>query len=445
VCLGIAAYGGIKRDNISKIQALLEGRTCGQVSPCLPSRHLIILLLQLRSYIAKNLSKDDLQEIISGKLPPAPVNYIPPKALLHFNLSKTSPLMQQMQSQEINHGKSPYALSQLDPRMSKGKWTTLLGLVEGNGHAHAEGGKSAPSLPMQTSKYPPLAPLPPPQETLTPQDFPVLDSIATLARGKDASGPSVETQIPSIPSFSSIAKFTPLPPPVMYASEILGAPPLLSKQKKTAPTSGTPQRPSKKHAAEKEGATPEGKRGRKRQSTKSQKSAVEPRSPESQSSVPPSSSAYFPYQPLEEKSDTLDWGMSTWAWGQKQFNSESNLSSGGDFFHNHSSLQLLPDESFEYSNSNPSILRKKSSKKRKSNFNQDEVDSVSPNPSPRHENQITSGPYRHPSHPLETDQNHPMSIHNTQVLPFENSNSLEVFPNPENSMLMPIFDEFSMM
>lgn len=31
VCLGIAAYGGIKRDSISKIQSLLEGRTCGQV------------------------------------------------------------------------------------------------------------------------------------------------------------------------------------------------------------------------------------------------------------------------------------------------------------------------------------------------------------------------------------------------------------------------------
>lgn len=436
MCLGIAAYGGIKRDCIGKIQALLEGRTCGQVLSLLT---IFLTPPQLRSYIAKNLSKDDLQQLISGKLPPAPVNYIPPKALLYSNLSNTSPLMHQMQTQEANsnHIKSPYALSQLDPLMSKGKWTTLLGLVEGNSHTAPESVKSTiPNNSPHSSKYPPLAPLPPPQETFTPQDFPVLDSIATLARGKDDPGPSMETPFPAIPSFSSIAKFTPLPPPVMYASEILGAPPLLSKQKKSTPVNRTPQRVSKKQAAEKEGATPEGKRGRKRQSTKSQKSTPEP--PVEQPSFPPT---YFSYQPLEEKSDTLDWGISPWTWGQKQFNSDTNLSSGGDFFHNQSSLQLLPDDSFDYSNSNPSILRRKSSKKRKPNVNQHEVDSVSPSSSP-HESRV---PYRQPPHSLEAGQNHPMSIHNTQVLPFENSNSLEAFPNPENSMLMPIFDEFSMM
>jgi hypothetical protein len=32
VCLGIATYGGIKRDSITKIQALLEGRSCSQVT-----------------------------------------------------------------------------------------------------------------------------------------------------------------------------------------------------------------------------------------------------------------------------------------------------------------------------------------------------------------------------------------------------------------------------
>jgi hypothetical protein len=388
------------------------------------------------------LSKDDLQELISGKLPPAPVNYIPPKALLQFNLSSTSSLIAQLQHQEAdaNHIKSPYASSQLDPRMSKGKWTTLLGLVEGNGHSqsNSEGAKIPPSvLPIQTStsKYPPLAPLPPPPENLSPEDFPVLDSIATLARGKDSSGPLAETQIPSIPSFRSIAKFTPLPPPVMFASEILGAPPLLSKQRKAPSGSNTPQRTPKKQSTDKEGVTPEGKRGRKRQSAKSQKSPAAARSGEQQALVPPSSSPFFPYQPVEEKSDTLDWGMSTWAWGQKQFNSDTNLSSGGDFFHNPSPL-LLPDESLEYSNNNPSILRKKSSKKRKSNSNQTEADCVSTNSSP-HESHATSAPFL--SHP------HSMSIHNTQVLPFENSNSLESFPNPENSMLMPIFDEFSMM
>jgi hypothetical protein len=46
VCLGIAAYGGIKRDCIAKIQALLEGRTCGQVSFILP---LLILTIHFFS------------------------------------------------------------------------------------------------------------------------------------------------------------------------------------------------------------------------------------------------------------------------------------------------------------------------------------------------------------------------------------------------------------
>lgn len=319
--------------------------------------------------------------------------------------------------------------------MGRGKWTTLLGLVESKVNEKLIEGNTQAST---SSKFAPLAPLPPPtsspipppQETLSPGDFPVLDSIATLARGKDTSL-NVQTQIPSIPSFSSIAKFTPLPPPVMYASEILGVP-SITKQKK-APQ----QRPSKKES-------PQLDNKRRKRSTKTS-STIDPRVQIESSAqiLPQMANSYLPFQPMEEKSDTLDWGMTSWGvWGQKQYNTDTNLSVNGDYYLN-SSLQLLPEDMYDYSNSNPTILRKKSSKKRKqsssSSSNQNELESISTNSSPHeHGNPIDTTYHSTAGMDLPLNAMLPPSLN------FDNS-QLGEFINHENSMLMPIFDEFSMM
>lgn len=366
-------------------------------------------------------------------MPPAPVNYIPPKNLFKHKIANPSSLMQHIKTQEANQSiKQPHAMSKLDPRMGRdSKWTTLLGLVEGNTNEQKID-RNVPPSTSSISKYTTREPPPPPlvapapfpsaplphSDTLSPADFRVLDSIATLARGKDASA-TLQTPIPSIPSLSSIAKLTALPPPVMFASEILGASPTSKQQKKNPP-----QKVSKKQVDK---VSPKSETKRKKRSTKA--SPVPTTSVSDEQQRQSLMNQEISFLQVEEKSDTLDWGVTSWGvWGQKQFPPEAgtSITTNTDFFPT-TTLQILPDDSYDYSNSNPSILRKRISKKRKqpsSSSNQNDMESLSTNSSPH-------------DHGIPTE-----SYHSGIGMDLPH---LGDFSNQDNSMLMPIFDEFSMM
>lgn len=155
----------------------------------------------------------------------------------------------------------------------------------------------------------------------------------------------------------------------------------------------------------------------------------------------------FPgYQPLEEKIDTLDWGFSSWGnWGSRQLSLDHITDDHPP------TIQILNDESYNEC-SNPSILRKKTSKKRKSGDIFDENSNHSGNSNSNSNTQNNNHNINHHQNSNDStnilNNGHGILISHINEQSNNNLND-QIYPNfpltDENSMLIPIFDEFSMM
>eukprot|EP00602_Paraphysomonas_sp_CaronLab_P002989 CAMPEP_0185030188 /NCGR_PEP_ID=MMETSP1103-20130426/16981_1 /TAXON_ID=36769 /ORGANISM="Paraphysomonas bandaiensis, Strain Caron Lab Isolate" /LENGTH=610 /DNA_ID=CAMNT_0027565201 /DNA_START=85 /DNA_END=1917 /DNA_ORIENTATION=+ len=220
ILLGIATYGGTKGPNMGKIKNLLHNR-----SEC-----------QLRSYISKNISSRDMAAALKGDLPPAPANYILPKALANEASSLCASHRVPTFDDGMPSSATP-ATSQLEPKHGRGNWTRLIGLVEGQdiidspwtppysshnpaSEPSSNGASTCTQSQIAVSNPTSISPQPSSPHGL---GFPAGDVVNLV----DMSVPSCSIRLPSILSMAA------LPPPAVFGSDILRAvDPVTSKSKR---------------------------------------------------------------------------------------------------------------------------------------------------------------------------------------------------------------------
>ena len=182
--------------------------------------------MQLRSYIAKNYSPEELEALIAGRLPPCPANYVPPKGLA-ADMSARSSTRQRRNSGHPVAGAEDDSMevgltaahSQVAPRQGRSDWTRLMGLVDeqaqtaepdvrydnpysaaqGESPGRRVGSTYKESLNEDRSFYPPAVSL-------------------DVGRASQVN----PVQLPVIPPFTSIASAAPMHNPVKDAFEVLG-------------------------------------------------------------------------------------------------------------------------------------------------------------------------------------------------------------------------------
>lgn len=180
-------------------------------------------VLQLRSYIAKKFSAEEMDDLLAGKLPPCPPNYIPPKALADDMALATSRRRQSEHEQQAGgiqdddrgtEAAATATFSQLAPRQGRSDWTRLLGLVDGQA---AEPDVRYALFPQSRGLH-----FEGHMSTSGPLPSGIGIGVHVGAFPRPATEGATDLKLPAIPSFTSIASAAPMHNPVKDASELLG-------------------------------------------------------------------------------------------------------------------------------------------------------------------------------------------------------------------------------
>lgn len=166
VLLGISRFG-LKGGNILKVLSLLPGRNEGQ----------------LRSYISKNITDEEISKALHGTLPPKPNGYVYPPGF-GPELSETQHESEAANANLPQCSNNNQGSSRLEPKRGASDWAALLGIVDGQGGI----GRAPVYSAGVASIGPPIQPFQTPMSQVLPGASSLLPSI-----------PSIPSQLPPPP------------------------------------------------------------------------------------------------------------------------------------------------------------------------------------------------------------------------------------------------------